>query len=150
LQALLVALKAALQFGKARRLITVALGRSDGGTTDANGRFSPDETRWLVQQLALCTYKDEELLPGSRLRDALALLDEIGLRDPGTTDPETLALGGAVYKRKFEFAGQLDDLQEALALYRAGWQRRAPDEPYIQQRPHAGANAAYALDLLAA
>ena len=133
-------LKEGFQFGKARKLITVARGR----------RFSADEKLWLTQQLALCTYKDEELLPSARFKDALQLLTEIGLRDPSTTNSETLGLGGAVYKRKFEFAGQLDDLQEALALYRAGWKRRADNEPYVQERPYCGVNAAYALDLLAA
>jgi predicted acylesterase/phospholipase RssA len=150
LQDLVAALEAELQFGRARKVLTLALGKHDPDSSGAHDRFAPEEVRWLVQQLAQCTYRDEELLPGARFRDALALLDEIGLRDPRTSDPETLALGGAVYKRKFDFAGQLDDLQESLALYRAGWLRRALDEPYLQRRAYAGTNAAYALDLLAA
>jgi predicted acylesterase/phospholipase RssA len=147
LKELVRVLKGELEFGQARKTIARALGR-DG--KDADARFSPNEELWLMQQLALCTYKDEELLPSARFRDALILLTEIGLRDPQTTNPETLALGGAVCKRKFEFAGQLEDLQESLALYQAGWERRPPDEPYVQERPHSGVNAAYALDLLAA
>jgi predicted acylesterase/phospholipase RssA len=150
LQELVATLEAELQFGKARKLLGLALGRSDPEVSGPGERFTPDETRWLVQQLAQCTYRDEELLPSTRFRDALALLDEIGLRDPETSDPETLALGGAVYKRKFDFAGQLDDLQESLALYRAGWLRRGLNEPYLQRRAYAGINAAYALDLLSA
>jgi predicted acylesterase/phospholipase RssA len=150
LQELVNALEAELQFGKARKVLVLALGRNDPEASSARERFSPDEARWLVQQLAQCTYRDEELLPSTRFRDALALLDEIGLRDPQTGDPETLALGGAVYKRKFDFAGQLDDLQESLALYRAGWLRRSLDEPYLQRRAYAGTNAAFALDLLSA
>jgi len=148
LQDLIAELAAELQFGKARKVLSLALGRGDPDTTSARERFPPGEACWLVQELAQCTYRDEELLPNARFRDALALLDEIGLRDPQTTDPETLALGGAVYKRKFEFGGQLDDLQESLVFYRAGWLRRPLDEPYIQRRAYAGTNAAYALDLL--
>ncbi|HVO23531.1 MAG TPA: patatin-like phospholipase family protein [Candidatus Margulisiibacteriota bacterium] len=142
-------LKGELQFGRARKLIAAALGRDGKDSGSARQRFSPEEELWLMQQLALCTYKDEELLPGARFRDALKVLTEIGLRDPQTTNAETLALGGAVYKRKFEFAGQLDDLQESLALYRAGWERRPVDEPYVQERPYSAVNAAYVLDLLA-
>jgi predicted acylesterase/phospholipase RssA len=150
LKTLVGVLQGELQFGRARKLIAAALGREgkDGGRPGR--RVSPAEQLWLVQQLALCTYKDEELLPSSRFRDALILLEEIGLRDANTTDSATLSLGGAVYKRKFEFAGQLDDLQESLALYRAGWERRPPGAPYMQERPYCGVNAAHALDLLAA
>ena len=150
LQALVIELAAELEFGKARKVLSLALGRNYPDASSARERFAPDDARWLVQELAQCTYRDEELLPNTRFRDALALLDEIGLRDPQTTDPETLALGGAVFKRKFEFGGQLDDLQESLVFYRTGWQRRAPDEPYVQRRAYAGSNAAYALDLLSA
>src|SRR5262249_47242607 len=63
LQALLDALKDALQFGKARKVIALALGRDGRDDASASQRFAEDESRWLVQQLALCTYKDEELLP---------------------------------------------------------------------------------------
>lgn len=148
LQALIKALKNGLAFGRARRLIARALGRDARPATQAEVSFAPRETLWLTQQLALCTYKDEELLPGRRFKDALAILSDIGLRRPETSNPETLALGGAVFKRKFEFAGQLDDLQESLALYRAGWERKSETEAYIQERAYAGVNAAYVLDIL--
>ena len=67
--------------------------------------WQPEEKVWIVQQLALCTYKDEELQPASRFDKALTLLSSIGLCNPDTVDPtkippstlpETLALGGAV------------------------------------------------------
>ena len=78
---------------------------------------------WIIQQLALCTYKDEELYPQHRLDKALELLESIGLRDSTNTDAETLALGGAVYKRMWEFSGQLEELYESLAFYRAAHER---------------------------
>ena len=70
-----------------------------------------------MQQLALCTYKDEDLPARQRLADALLLLDAVELRDKNTVDAETLALGGAVYKRKWETEGQFDHLYQALTFY---------------------------------
>src|SRR3990167_9163672 len=61
----------------------------------------PKDVR-AAQQLALTTYKDEELPPDARLDDALSILEAIGLRDSGCKDPETLGLGGAIYKRRWE------------------------------------------------
>ena len=60
---------------------------------------------WLRQQCALCTYKEEELSPRRRFAQALVILEAIGLRDHSKVDhpdtiPETLGLGGAVYKRR--------------------------------------------------
>ena len=110
------------------------------------------EAVWVTQQLALCTYKDEELLPAQRFAAALELLESIGLRRadinpaeiPPETLPETLALGGAVYKRMFEYSGQLENLHNALVLYRAAWQH----DPRLDMG-YGGVNAAYVLDLLA-
>src|SRR5262249_58607489 len=95
LQNLIAELAAELEFGKARKVLILALGRGYPDAPSASERFPPDEVRWLVQELAQCTYRDEELLPNARFRDALALLDEIGLRGPQTPDPETLAVRAA-------------------------------------------------------
>jgi predicted acylesterase/phospholipase RssA len=100
---------------------------------------------WVAQQLALCTYKDAELPTGPRLADALAVLETLGLRDSRCTDSETLALGGAVFKRRWQHTGLIEDLLESAAFYRAAWERN-PD----QDRGYAGVNAAFIFDLLAA
>ena len=125
-------LKKDLNFGKARKLLEKAQSQY------------PEEV-WIIQQLALCTYKDEELYPQHRLDKALELLESIGLRDSTNTNAETLALGGAVYKRMWEFSGQLEELYESLAFYRAANERN-PE----QVMGYGGINAAYLLDLLAA
>jgi len=103
-------LKGELEFGLARRILQKFI------ETDSNNI-------WLKQQLALCTYKDEELPSKSRFRNALNFLAEIGLNDPDKelngskidpkTIPETLALGGAVYKRMWEYEGQIEYLNIA-------------------------------------
>jgi len=141
LKALLKALKAGFHFKPARTLLAMARERDPGNL-------------FVAQQLALCTYKDEDLPPDIRFRRALDVLEEIGLREPDEfaaryaeakcSLTETLALGGAVYKRRFEFDGQLDHLHQALGYYRAAW-----DTDPEQDLGYGGINAAYILDLIA-
>ena len=132
LKAIVADLKAEFQFGLARKVLTKA---------------SPphSEDHWFQQQLALCTYKDEELQPDKRYADAIEILEEIGLRDEETQDAETLALGGAVYKRRWEYGGQLEYLYESLSFYRAAHERNPQ-----QDMGYGGINAAYILQILAA
>ncbi|MBM4200832.1 MAG: patatin-like phospholipase family protein, partial [Gammaproteobacteria bacterium] len=125
-------LLAELQFGAARELLGAA-----------RQRF-PEE-HWLTQQLALATYKDEELVPALRFGRSLELLGEIGLREPDMRDAETLALGGAVLKRLWEYTGRIEHLHEAIAFYRAAYERNPS-----QDQGYGGTNAAFLLDLLAA
>ncbi|GAB4285606.1 MAG: hypothetical protein Kow0092_39590 [Deferrisomatales bacterium] len=132
LKALVEELKAAYAYGDAREVLERAVAERPAD-------------RWAAQQLALCTYKDEELDVRRRLARALELLDGVGLRDPALDEPEVLALGGAVYKRLWEQGGQMEHLYEALLFYRAAW-TRAPD----RDLGYGGINAAHLLDLLAA
>jgi predicted acylesterase/phospholipase RssA len=97
-----------------------------------------------AQQLALSTYKDEELPPDSRLSDALKMLEAIGLRKPECADPETLGQGGAIFKRRWERSGQIEDLHTSLHFYMSGWSRNRQDD-----MGYCGVNAAYILDVLA-
>ena len=99
---------------------------------------------WIVQQLALCIYKNEEIPARKRLDQALVLLEEIGLRNLSNTNTETLCLGGAVYKIKWQQFGQTEDLYESLSFYRAAFERN-PEE----DMGYGGVNAAFILDLLA-
>ena len=99
---------------------------------------------WFVQQLALCTYKDAELPARKRLQQALTWLEEIGLRDPENNNTETLCLGGAVHKRKWQLFGQMEDLYESLSFYRSAFERNPQ-----QDMGYGGTNAAFILDLLA-
>ncbi|MGB5287898.1 MAG: patatin-like phospholipase family protein, partial [Ignavibacteriaceae bacterium] len=133
-------LKGELEFGLARKILLKAV-------------EIDSKNIWLQQQLALCTYKDEELLPVKRFDGALKILDEIGLSnhniifagekiDPKTL-PETLALGGAVYKRKWEHGGQIEYLNLARAFYYSAWER----DPKIDMG-YGGVNAAYIIDIL--
>ncbi|MCQ8130581.1 tetratricopeptide repeat-containing protein [Methylomonas rivi] len=97
-----------------------------------------------TQQLALNTYKDDELPADRRHAQALSILEGIGLRDPDCKDPETLGQAGAIYKRKFDHSGRLEDLQAAHYFYRRGWETN-PE----QDMGYCGINAAFILDKLA-
>lgn len=147
-------LKGAHEFGLARKLLAtgrdqfVNLEARDLVQASVKGRQPMESTAepvWLVQQQALCTYKDEELQPSKRFADALKLLEEIGLRDTKTTNAETLSLGGAVYRRIWEQNGQLDDLYRALSFYQAAWDRGKDDA----ERCYGGVNAAFIYDQMA-
>jgi predicted acylesterase/phospholipase RssA len=133
---LLADLKGLFDFGMARTLIERVRDVLPEGRKE-----------WFWQQLALCTYKDEELVPNQRFRPALRILDEIPKIAPTTRDgdsAETLALRGAIYKRMWEFGGQTDYLYEAVKHYLSAWSRdRASDKGY------GGVNAAYLMDVLA-
>ncbi len=133
--ALVEELKRADEFGTARILLEAAR-RSAAGT--AAERIA------LAQAHALCTYKDQNLPVERRHRDALAILEAIGLRDPGCRDSATLGLGGAIYQRMWRMTGVLDHLQTALGLYRAGWERDREHD-----RGWCAVSAAFALDQLA-
>lgn len=136
LEDLIKRLKADRQFAFARRVLDLAL--SKPAQADAASHS------WIQQQRALCTYKNADKPPLERLREALGILQEIGLFDPDLRDTETLVLGGAVYKRLWELEGNIVSLHSALSLYRAGWERnREQDQGYC------GSNAAYLLDQLA-
>jgi len=75
---------------------------------------------WVSQKRALCTYKDSSLAKDSRLRDAIEILERecgLGLE---CKDPETLGLGGAVYKRLWESTRMRSNLERSLAYYELG------------------------------
>lgn len=115
---LVKALKNEHAFGWARRLLDHIV---------AGFVESDDEKHWLwmQQQRALCTYKDQDRFARQRFDEALEILRGIGLFDPAETTPETLALGGAVFKRKWETGGSRADLRQAIAFYRAAWEAPA-------------------------
>jgi predicted acylesterase/phospholipase RssA len=129
------------EFRKAREALEIAWEQQKQGP---DGSRDPASRR-LAQKLAVCTYKDNDLAPGVRLKRALAVLEEIGLRDPEVRDSETLRLGGAVFKRRWQCDGQLEHLIEALNLYRSAYEL----DP-IADLGYGGVNAAFILDLLAA
>lgn len=131
-------LKDEKEFGYARKIL--ARSRTDPRIhEDADTRFQ------IVQEHALCTYKDPDLPTDLKLQQAFHILQEID--DPKTsTNQETLGLAGGIFKRKWEFTSRREDLERALYYYQRGYKQGGPagDQGYT------GINAAFVLDLLAA
>jgi predicted acylesterase/phospholipase RssA len=97
----------------------------------------------IYQQLALTTYKDEDLPADERLTRALDILQEIADFET-TTDQETLGLIAAVYKRKWEVDDQRQNLERALEFYKRGYELGCKGD-----QGYTGINAAFIMDRLA-
>src|SRR6185369_6088415 len=106
--------------------------------------------RRLIQQHALCTYKDPDLPVSDRLDNALEILSEIGslaaVADGETLDQETLGLAGAIHKRKWEADGQVQHLERSLGFYLRGY--RHP-KALAGDYGYTAINVAFILDCLA-
>ncbi len=124
-------LKAKANFVEARILVTQAIEKYPNDIC-------------LTQQLALCTYNDKNLNPTAQQDKALKILETLDLRNDQNIDSETLSLAGAIYKRKWEHKRQEKHLYDALAFYRAAYERNP-----CQDKGYGGVNAAYLLDILA-
>ncbi|MGE5047505.1 MAG: tetratricopeptide repeat-containing protein, partial [Deltaproteobacteria bacterium] len=106
---------------------------------DAQGKpFQPDP--YVVQQLALHTYKAGEPDALSALRQAWSTLEV--LNPLASTDPETLGIGGAIQKRLWERTKDRTHLDLAIDLYGRGFE--------LKRDYYNGENYAVCLDLRAA
>ncbi len=94
---------------------------------------------FVIQQLALATYKSRQPTPETALSDARNLL--MALNPATTNDPETLGLWGAIYKRLWEIKHLEADLNESIDAYSRGFQ--------LKQDYYNGINLAFLLDLRA-
>jgi tetratricopeptide (TPR) repeat protein len=99
---------------------------------------------YVIQQLALATYKSHDLPPQQALLDARAVLEVLSPRS--STDPETLGLWGAIHKRLHDIGAKAQDgvmpLDEALSAYEKSF--------YLKNDPYNGINYAFLLDARAA
>lgn len=102
------------------------------------------QTTEQIQQQARSIYKDTERHPGQRLDEALQVLSQLNLAD--TDNHETLGLAGAIYKRKWQYSGQVQFLDQALAFYRKGHQESGTE---LSDQGYNGINAAFLLDMKA-
>jgi hypothetical protein len=92
---------------------------------------------YILQRLALATYKDKTADPTTALLEALAILR---LLQPDTSnDTETLGLWGAVNKRLWEQKQDITYLNEAVTAYERGF--------YLRNDYYNGINYAFLLNL---
>ena len=136
LKSLVGNLKGEKSFGDTRKLLQYAQQRPNlEGHSD-----------WIAQQLALCTYKDQDLHVDIKFDSAMSILQKsVDLAD--TQDPETLGIVGAIHKYKWDALGQKQDLETALAYYRRGHEADVKQD--YPRLGYPGINAAYVLDCLA-
>ncbi|MDO8453420.1 MAG: hypothetical protein Q7S59_02470, partial [Sulfurimonas sp.] len=95
----------------------------------------------LSRELAECYYKDLELHRDFSYKKALDILEKI---EQDSSPEKTSQLLGAVYKRKWEYEANVDDLYKSIEHYEKAYnEHRTKDEGY------GGVNAAYMYDVLA-
>lgn len=95
----------------------------------------------LLRELAECYYKDLELHRDHSYDKALDILEKI---EQDSSPEKTLQLQGAIYKRKWEYQANLDDLYKSIEHY-----ERAYKEHKIKDEGYGGINASYMYDVLA-
>lgn len=97
---------------------------------------------YFIQQLALCTYKNDTISPKIALIDALKIINQLEPEDRNTTDPETLGITGAIYKRLWlNDTKTIEYLDRSIEYYKRGFT--------ISQDYYTGVNYALCLDLKA-
>lgn len=95
---------------------------------------------YVIQQLALATYKHKQADPKTALLAAHKILQT--LKPETTNDPETLGLWGAIHKKLWELEHDRKFLDEAISAYERGF--------YLKQDYYNGINVAYLLNERAA
>jgi hypothetical protein len=99
---------------------------------------------FVVQQLALATYKAKDRDPKQALLDAKVILQSL---DPeGSSDPETLGLWGAIHKRLWD-TGDLPQQDRLAALSAAIWAHEKGF--YLKNDYYNGINLAFLLNIRA-
>ena len=132
-------------FGFAARILDSALKKITADTP-------PEIHDLIVQQLALCTYKDTSRANHRRLDEALTILKKRWPSLETCGDAETLGLAGAICKRKWEVDAQRVHLERSLVYYLRGYEagKALPrEDPRFECGAYPGINAAFVLDLLA-
>lgn len=114
----------------------VALSTSHSNRSTGVVRHEP----YLIQRLALTTYKAGEPDPVSALKEALRLLEP--LSPEVSNDPETVGIAGSIHKHLYEQNQGVDHLRQSIWYYSRGY--------YLRSDLHNGSNLAALMTLRAA
>jgi hypothetical protein len=104
------------------------------------GEQDKPEDPYIIQRLALVTYKSNQPTRKAALNEARALL--LALNPATSNDTETLGLWGAVHQRLWDETHERADLNEAVRGYERGF--------YLRNDYYNGINLAFLLNLRAA
>ncbi len=117
-----------------------------GASNWAGAKLALDQLRlkrpgdpFILQQLALATYKGKQPNALGALEEARSILAELQPRT--TNDPETLGLWGAIHKRLWELGGDPKDLDESIRSYGKGF--------HLKDDHYNGINYAFMLNVRA-
>ncbi len=123
------------KFVKAKGLFESALiiGNNESGNSVVNN------DSYLVQRLALTTYKAQLPDKITALNNALELLGQLDLAH--TNDPETVSQAGAIEKKLYEAGAGIDHLNDAILYFQRGY--------YLLNNRYNAINLAYSLNLRA-
>jgi tetratricopeptide (TPR) repeat protein len=114
--------------------------RAGASETSVDQQVENPEDPYVLQRLALATYKSKYPTPEEAFKAARELLK---LLDPQTSnDTETLGLWGSVHKRLWELTKEISYLDEAVRAYERGF--------YLRNDHYNGINYAYLLNERAA
>jgi hypothetical protein len=123
-------------FAKAATLLGVI---RDQIKEEADKQGRPEDA-YIVQRLALATYKSELPTKAAALNQARELLET--LEPSSSNDTETLGLWGSVHKRLWLIERQPGDLNEAIRAHERGF--------YLRNDYYNGINLAFLLNVRAA
>jgi hypothetical protein len=124
---------AASDFATAKNLFESALIIGKAGTP---ANETPANDPYLVQRLALATYKSQQPDKVTSLKNALHLLEQLDLGH--TNDPETVSLAGSIEKKLYEEGAGEDHLSNAILYYQRGY--------YLLNNRYNGINLAFTLN----
>jgi tetratricopeptide (TPR) repeat protein len=103
------------EFTKAKKLFDSALLVGSDGHEGSTISKDP----YLIQRLALATYKSQKPDAIAALDEALRLLGQLDLEH--TNDPETVTLAGAIEKKYYELGQGDNHLNKAIQLFQRGY-----------------------------
>jgi hypothetical protein len=118
------------RFVDARRSFLLALQQGQGASAHADP--------YLIQRLALATYKAKQPDETSALNQALDLLSA-NFNLPESNDPETVGLAGEIEELLFARGHGADHLNRAIGFYSRGY--------YLRNDRYNGINLAYVLNV---
>jgi tetratricopeptide (TPR) repeat protein len=129
-------------WGKARTLLEVIrdMRKSQASEAGADADSISLEDPYILQRLALATYKSQQPNPQEALKAARDLLNL--LQPQVSNDTETLGLWGAVHKRWWDLSKESVHLDQAIRGYERGF--------YLRNDYYNGINYAFLLNVRAA